>query len=190
MQYIVKYCKMKFDRVLICLFTAIICCTSFIQIPLFMGVPISIQDMMVIITGIILGPLKGSISVLLFLFIGIIGFPVFAAKGGIGVLLYSPTSGFLIGYFFACLIGGLLYDLLKSKNNSQIKEFCLLFLVVLISNIILFIFGIFGFMNNMKCDLYKAFILTILPFLPANIIKLFLSVVICKKIRPIVSNYI
>ena len=50
--------------VYVSLFSAFICVGAFIQIPLPLGVPVVIQDMMAILAGFLLGPIFGSLSVL------------------------------------------------------------------------------------------------------------------------------
>ena len=49
------------------LFSALICASSFIQIPFIAGIPLVLQDVLCIIAGIVLGPVYGTLSVLIFL---------------------------------------------------------------------------------------------------------------------------
>src|SRR5574344_596437 len=83
------------------LFAALIAAGVFIQIPLPGGVPITVQDMMALLSGLMLGPIYGTLAVAVFLLLGIIGLPVFTGKAGIQVLIAGPTGGFLWGYLFA-----------------------------------------------------------------------------------------
>ena len=53
--------------VMTALFAALISAGCFIHIPLPGGVPITVQDMMAMLSGLLLGPLYGSASVLIFL---------------------------------------------------------------------------------------------------------------------------
>ena len=107
--------------ILTIVFSALLCAGSFIIIPLPLGIPIAIQDMIAILNGILLGPVYGFLSVLIFLTIGILGLPVFTGKGGIQVILNGPTGGILIGYLFSALIVGLLTKIFlgyKIKNSA------------------------------------------------------------------------
>ncbi|NLM00474.1 MAG: biotin transporter BioY [Treponema sp.] len=182
---------MKIQNILVCLFAALIASGSFIQIPLFFGVPISVQDMLVILSGMLLGPFYGTLSVLLFLFMGSLGLPVFTGKGGIGILLFSPTCGFLFGYIFASFFAGLLSkQFIKYKNYMSWQTFVQYLFASIISTIVLFIFGILGFMKITESSFSKSFAICVFPFIPGNIFKIILSVFITQKLKPIVRNYL
>ncbi len=91
-------------------FTALIIVGTFIKfyIPMVSPhVPVVLANLFVIMAGLLLGPLWGSVSVLLYLLIGISGIPVFSAGGGPAVFM-GPTGGYLIGYLPAAFIAGLI----------------------------------------------------------------------------------
>ena len=71
-------------------------------------IPITMQTLAVILTGLLLGPRAGWQVPALYLFMGLIGFPVFSGGGGIGYL-FKPTFGFLLGFVPAAYLAGLLY---------------------------------------------------------------------------------
>lgn len=73
------------------LFAALTAVGCFIQIPLPSGVPIVLQDMLAMLSGLLLGPIYGPLSVAIFLILGIIGLPVFSGKAGLQVLIAGPT---------------------------------------------------------------------------------------------------
>ena len=100
--------KLTNEAVLISLFAAFISAGCFIQVPFFGGVPIVFQDMFAIFTGLMLGAVYGSIAVIVFLCLGILGLPVFSGKAGLHVILHGVTGGFLIGYLFAAFTAGIL----------------------------------------------------------------------------------
>ena len=109
------------QAVLSALFAALISAGAFIQIPMPSGVPVVIQDMTALLSGMLLGPLWGSISVILFLLLGIIGLPVFSGKAGLQVLISGPTGGFLLGYLAAALLCGIaVHFLLKNTKAPRI----------------------------------------------------------------------
>jgi biotin transport system substrate-specific component len=94
---------------LICLFSALCAAGAMIALPLPFGpVPIVIQNLFVVLSGLLLGPVDGGIAVLLFLLLGALGFPVFSGgRGGLTQFL-GPTGGYLFGYLLAAVISGLL----------------------------------------------------------------------------------
>ena len=98
----------------IALCTALICVGAQLAIPLPIGVPFTLQVLMVMLTALILKPLYSLISLLLYVLLGIIGLPVFSgAKSGIGTIL-SPTGGFIIGFVLAAFF----VSLAKGKTGS------------------------------------------------------------------------
>lgn len=81
------------------LFVALITVGSYIVIPLpFSPVPIALQSGFVLLAGLML-PARWAVgSVLLYLFLGGVGLPLFAGgSGGLGHLV-GPTGGYLLGY--------------------------------------------------------------------------------------------
>ncbi len=86
------------------LFTALTIVGAYIRIPLPL-VPITLQTFFVWLSGFVLGPAFGAMSQLLYLLIGLVGFPVFAKGGGPAYVL-QPTFGYLLGFPLASgLIG-------------------------------------------------------------------------------------
>lgn len=177
------------QAVLATLFSALISAGAFIQIPLPSGVPLVIQDMMVLLSGILLGPLWGSFSVLLFLILGIIGLPVFSGKAGIQVLLSGPTGGFLIGYLAAAFCCGILVHFLVKKQGGKLY-WLKLSIVAILGTIVLFVFGVAGFMRITDASYIKTITLVVVPFIPGNIIKAVLLVLLSGKFLPIIKNYV
>lgn len=167
------------------LFSAFICAGCFIQIPLGTGVPIVIQDMMAMLSGLILGPLWGSISVLIFLILGCIGLPVFSGKAGIQIILYGPTGGFLIGYLVGALVGGLiLYFSCKKERESNAWKWIWTSIAAIAATVVVFILGIIGFHRVLPDkDFNQILAAVLIPFIPGNLIKLAIMIPLSKKIR-------
>ena len=91
--------------------TAIICVIApfAITIPI-SPVPISLATFVIYLTIIILGWRDGVISVVLYVFLGFAGAPVFTGfTGGAGKVL-GPTGGYIIGYIFLAFIEGAFVD--------------------------------------------------------------------------------
>lgn len=90
------------NYILISLFTAIIAVASFITIP--SPVPFTLQALAIFCSLTILGGKSGLLSVVLYIFLGIIGLPVFSnLSGGLGHLL-GATGGYILGFIFTALI--------------------------------------------------------------------------------------
>jgi len=96
--------------VLIAAFTALIIVGAIFSFPAPWNpvVPFTLATLFAVLAGLMLGPWRGFAAVGLYLFLGILGLPVFAgASGGIQILA-GPTGGFLVGYALAAISAGLL----------------------------------------------------------------------------------
>jgi biotin transport system substrate-specific component len=94
--------------------TALTAIAAQISIPLpFTPVPFTFQPMVVLVGAAALGSRLGVASQLLYLALGVLGLPVFAASPvlpqGVARLL-GPTGGYLMSYPFAALVAGYLAE--------------------------------------------------------------------------------
>ncbi|MDA3949241.1 MAG: biotin transporter BioY [Spirochaeta sp.] len=81
------------------LMVALIAAGSFIAIPLpGTPVPIVLQNLFVVLTGIVLPPAWALITVAVYLVMGALGLPVFAGATGGLAHFAGPTGGFLVGF--------------------------------------------------------------------------------------------
>ena len=96
------------DTVLIALFAALIVVLSLMPpIPMpVVPVPITLQTLGVMLTGAMLGPVRGGLACLLYLLLAAIGLPVLpGGRGGLGVF-FGPTGGFLVGMALGAVVTG------------------------------------------------------------------------------------
>ena len=118
------------------LFAALTGAVAWFKIPLpFTPVPITLQTLLVLMSGAMLGAYYGALAMILYLVVGAIGLPVFAGGGsGIGALL-GPTGGYLFSYPVAAFTIGKMIE--KRKLNSFLKYFSLVVIIGLVA-IVLF----------------------------------------------------
>ena len=185
--------KKLLNTVLAALFAALISASCFIQIPLPGGIPILIQDMLAMLSGLILGPLQGGISVLIFLVLGSIGLPVFSGKAGIQVIFGGPTGGFLIGYLLGAVAGGLfLKFLLPPESDFKTKKVYTIVMIsisCIIATVVVFIAGIIGFKIVTSSTMTKTLAAVLIPFIPGNLIKIVVMVPLTYNFRKVISVY-
>ena len=91
-------------------FAAALAAASQVAIPLpGTPVPITLQPLLVVLAGMMLGPVVGAGSMALYLAAGAMGLPVFAPIGAPGMLrLVGPTGGYLLAYPVAAYVAGAL----------------------------------------------------------------------------------
>lgn len=98
---------MKMHRFsLIPVFAALTAAGAWIKLPL-PPVPITMQNLFVVMSGMILGAKAGAVSQIVYLIVGIMGLPVFSGGGGPGYVA-SPTFGYLLGFIPASGLAGFL----------------------------------------------------------------------------------
>ena len=166
--------KTKHMSILVPLFSALLAAGSFVRIPLG-PVAITLQTLFLFMLAILLPPKKALTSVLLYLFLGSIGFPVFTSGGGLACLL-GPTGGFLMGMIPASAIGSLLGY--KNRNSMAWKVSA-----ILIMNAIMYLFGLSWMMYRLDMSAKSAFIAGCAPFLGADAVKVIAAARITKTLQ-------
>ena len=103
------------------LFVALIVVGAFIKIdiplPLY-TMHFTLQWLFVLFAGFLLGKKLGTMSVVAYIALGLLGVPVFAAGGGIGYVL-RPGFGFLLGFVLAAYLIGALTEKLHATRVRQ-----------------------------------------------------------------------
>jgi biotin transport system substrate-specific component len=151
----------------IALCTALMCVAAQITIPLPIGVPFTLQVMMVILIALILKPLYALIAQSLYTLLGIIGLPVFAGgKSGIGTIL-APTGGFIIGFIIAAFVVSQLKG--SGKGKSGVVRYLLVSILAGIPCI--YIPGIALYMVYVQADLWSAVVTLTSAFILIDIAK-------------------
>ncbi len=91
------------------MFAAMIAVGAYISVPIpGSPVPIVLQNLFVLLAGLILGWRWAAAAVSLYLFVGLLGLPVFSGgTGGIAHFL-GPTGGYLVGFLVAAPLTGLI----------------------------------------------------------------------------------
>ena len=102
----------------------ILAISSKIKIP-FYPVPMTMQTLVVLMIGIGFGWRLGVATIVLYLFEGIIGLPVFSGtpEKGVGLIYFTgPTMGYLLGFLASAYCAGKF-----SYDNNIVKTFLKLF---------------------------------------------------------------
>lgn len=82
---------------------------SHIEVP-FYPVPMTLQTLAILATGLTLGLRRAGAALTLFLALGAVGVPVFAGGKAGAMVFTGPTGGYLIGFFLAALFCGFAAD--------------------------------------------------------------------------------
>lgn len=122
---------------LITIFTILTAISAQIAIPV-KPVPFTMQTLLVLLSGAFLGSRNGAYSQVLYLFIGIVGLPVFAqvpdAPLGFARII-GPTGGYLLAFPVAAYVTGFLIE--KRRNYLAVVA------SMFIGELLILLFGVF-----------------------------------------------
>lgn len=107
--------------------------TSFVPFMVVGGVPITLQTFFAILAGLILGSRVGSIAMITYALVGLVGVPVFAKFGAGFSTLLSPTFGFILSFILVAYVVGKIVE-----KNRSVNTFVIAALIGLIIN---YVFG-------------------------------------------------
>ena len=140
-----------------------------IPIPFITPVPITLQTLIVLLTGAALGSRRGGLAVLLYIAEGAGGIPVFA--GGVGgfIRLFGITGGFLWAFPIAAFVTGWLCE--KRLDRS----FKTSVLAMLPGTLIIYALGVSWMAFELHLSLPVALAQGMIPFIPGDILKLFVA---------------
>jgi biotin transport system substrate-specific component len=162
------------------LFAALTAVGAYIYIPIG-PVPIVLQNLFVLLAGLLLGSRWGFTSIGIYLLVGAIGIPVFAGgKGGIAHFL-GPTGGYLIGFAISALITGFIAERSNGRTATDI-------LAVVIGSLVTYAFGAPWLKVVTGMTWAKALMVGMVPFLPGDALKASAAVVLARSIRPMMKQ--
>ena len=166
----------------IALAAAIMCVLGPISVPIPVSpVPVSLGLFAIYAAVYVLGMRYGTYAVAVYILLGFVGLPVFSGfSGGAGKLL-GPTGGYIIGYVFAALISGAFID---KFENKKILNAAGMFL----GTAACYLFGTFWLMYQADLPFGAALTEAVLPFIPADVVKIIAVMLICPRLRSIVKN--
>ncbi len=154
------------DTLLVSAGTALIaaCAQVVVHTPI-TPVPFTLQTFAVLFTGAALGSLRGTMSMALYLLIGIAGAPVFES-GRSGAIWSSPTGGYLVGMLLAAGLTGLLAE---RKWDRQVWSAVP---AMLAGQVLIFTFGALWLAHTFDWGLGTAISKGVTPFLGVEALKM------------------
>jgi biotin transport system substrate-specific component len=141
-------------------------------------VPHTLQVFAIVLSGLVMGPKYGPLSVVIWLLLGTFGVPVFSmGHSGLATFI-NPTGGFLVGFVVQAWICGYCRE----------RRLPWALLIAVVSLIAAYIIGLAGFMASFAWLLQKPMTLVqgvavcVVPFIPFDLIKVAAAVVLGQKI--------
>ena len=171
------------DMSLIAIFVTLIAVCSWFSIPY--TIPFTLQTLGVFLCVGILGGKKATLVILCYQLLGLMGIPVFSGFSGGFSHLLTASGGYIIGFLFISLT---VWIIEKFYNKTK-WAFALSMLIGLF---LCYIFATIWFMiiytkNTGQIGFWASLILCVLPYIIPDILKLMLSLMVCKRLRKILK---
>ena len=142
----------------------------------------SLQTLFSTLSGILLGPVWGPLSQFLYVFMGLLGLPVFINGGG-PTYIAQPFFGYLLGMILSAFVTGILTE------KTQWNIWLISALGLLSAYLIGVPYSYFYFMNKLPEEMtFMTAVNMGIVFLPLDFAKLFAVAGIGKRLLPVVRK--
>jgi biotin transport system substrate-specific component len=126
-------------------------------------VPLTLQPLVVVLAGLMLGPVDAAAAMVLYLVAGAAGLPVFAPIGAPGLArLLGPTGGYLLAYPVAAAVAG--------RIGAGRDSFATRTLGAVVGVLVMYAGGL-AQLAVLSGSLATAAVLGVLPFVAADAVK-------------------
>ena len=156
--------------------TALLTLSAKINLPL-PYVPMTLQTLVVLMIGAAYGRGLGTATVLAYLAEGAAGLPVFAGPVGGLAALFGPTGGYLVGFAVAAFLTGWLSE--RGWDCSVPR----LFVAMAAGHIAILALGFAWLAFGLRLGVEKAWLVGIVPFVAASLIKNALGAALVPALR-------
>ncbi|MCC5889514.1 MAG: biotin transporter BioY [Alkalibacterium sp.] len=157
------------DLTQIALSAALLAVSSLIVIPVGV-VPITLQVFFFFFLPALLGPIKGTMVVALYLFMGLVGLPVFAGGTGGLMSVLSPSFGYLLGALAVAWIVGKTF--LKQRSLLYKAAVMTVALLLLYAVGMSYQYLIMNYVLSTPLSLNSILTINLTVFLPIDLVKL------------------
>jgi biotin transport system substrate-specific component len=138
-------------------------------------VPLTLQPLVIVLAGLVLGPIDAAMAMVLYLGLGAAGLPVFQPIGAPGIArLLGPTGGYLLAYPVAAAVAGWL--------GAGRESFTTRALAAMAGILVLYVGGI-AQLTVLTGSLATAALVGALPFVAADAVKALVAAAIAGRFR-------
>ena len=167
--------------VLTALMTAVTCILAPLSIPIPLSpVPLTLTNLVLGFSIFLLGWKKATASCIIYLLLGLCGLPVFSGfSGGVGKFA-GPTGGYLIGFLFLTVIGGLVAGHFHWRRGACVAG-------LVLGMAVTYAFGTAWLCMQLGLGITEGLFIGVIPYLPGDAVKIALAVafgpVLKKRVR-------
>ncbi|WP_028560042.1 biotin transporter BioY [Paenibacillus pinihumi] len=157
------------------LFSALFIVMSAIKLPLgFSPVPITLQNLALMLAGAFLGARYGFLSILFVCILTTLGLPLLGGQGGLAVV-FGPTGGFIWMFPLCALVVGYFTRKVFASpaiGRSKQLRLAVLFVVFMVfGSLLSYVGGVPWLAHAANLSIGKAMTVGMFPFLPGDLIK-------------------
>ena len=152
-------------------------------------IPISMQNLFILLSGLVLGPVMGSASVCVYLLAAILNFPVLAIGAGGIAHFTGPAGGYFVGFLLGAFTAGFIAgkpkagaDAETSKKRIAIAEVAGL--------LVSYVPGLIWFKIRMNFGWAETFMSGFVPFIIGDTLKGIAAVFLASRLRRIVAGFL
>lgn len=170
---------------LIAMMAAVITVCSWLSLPV-MTIPVTLQTFAVFLTLLILGGKNGTLSILVYILLGLVGVPVFSGFKAGPTALFGVTGGYIIGFLLTGIIFFLITKFVSEKLVVKIIS-------LVIGLIVCYAFGTAWFIyvyntGETQIGLISALSMCVFPFIIPDLLKLALATALYKLLDPVLKK--
>ena len=167
------------ELTLTALMAAIICVLGPLSVPLpFSPVPISLTMIGIYLAVYAVGMWRGTIAVIIYLLLGLVGLPVFSGFSGGPAKLLGPTGGYLIGFVFTALISGFFVDRFWRKRLVSAGG-------MILGIGVAYIFGTAWLAYVAGMTFSQALAAGVIPYVGFDLVKIVILVIVGPELRKV-----
>jgi len=169
-QAVVPRSDLLTDTLLVLAGTGLVAGAAQISIKLpFTPVPITGQTFAVVLVGASLGAIRGTASLMLYLWLGVAGAPIYAHHAHGWSVITGATGGYIVGFVLASAVTGYLAERRWDRQISSAIA------AMLTGNVIIYLVGLPWLAVVLNTNLEKTLEYGLYPFVPGDVFKLYLA---------------
>ncbi len=170
------------------IFVALIAVGAFIKIPIPV-VPFTLQVLFTTLTAYIMGVKWGTATISIYVFMGLIGIPIFTQGGGF-MYVVKPTFGYLIGFILGTFITAFIIEKSKTKSLWTMIWAGLCGLVAVYVVGVIYLCLIKSLYLGQSISVWSCILYGAIVFLPGDIFSVIFAAVLAKKLFPFINQKI
>jgi biotin transport system substrate-specific component len=135
----------------------------------FTPVPVTGQTFAVVLVGASLGSVRGTLSLLLYMVVGLVGAPVYSDGASGWTVVHGATGGYLLGFVLAAWLTG------RLAERRWDRQFSTSVSAMLSGNVVIYLVGLPWLAHVLHTGLNRTLELGLYPFVAGDVLKLYLA---------------